>query len=323
MLVRRVRFLVTRVPKTRFSQKVEESTGKASSEQKLEEEVYTEEEVHQPRNIYWVWTKRAIGVALGYTALTTLYTAVKRAYYPQLYWTIFEVDPFRRYAHKTCSAANDAYEFLFSPPLKALLPMKPPLRTETNKKTLVLNFEGVLYSKDFQARDGLVIHLRPGFYKFIQQVLPHYEVLLYSEEDTNFMSEVIQTIDPTMRYFPWFAGQEFMVRTPEGYRKDLKLVNRDLKKIIVVDFQPERYINTLDNVLAIGKYNGEEEDHALRDLGALLSHLASLPLKEARKEVQKYGGKEAVKNFAKGMQEKINEQNARKDRFKMKKTLFH
>ena len=71
------------------------------------------------------------------------------------------------------------------------MPDEPPIVNKLLRKTLVLNFEGTLYSKDFSAGEGVIIHLRPGFRKFLNDMSKKYDLVLYSNEDTAFMSEVV------------------------------------------------------------------------------------------------------------------------------------
>jgi hypothetical protein len=54
--------------------------------------------------------------------------------------------------------------------LKKFLPDEPPFVKSMLKKTLVLNFEGTMYSKDHKAGEGLVVHLRPGFRKLLKEL---------------------------------------------------------------------------------------------------------------------------------------------------------
>ena len=102
---------------------------------------------------------------------------------------------------------------------------------------MVLNFEGTMYSKDMKNGEGLVIHLWPGFREFIKEMLWLYEIVIFSNEDMGFLSEVIRTIDPYNTYFPMFFGHEFMLTKVNGKYKDLKYINRNRKWLIVIDFK--------------------------------------------------------------------------------------
>ena len=291
--------------------------------QENSEEAMLEEDVTYQRNIYWLWTKRLMIFFVSYTAAMLLYCIIKFRSQERIQSSTLEVYPFYPIAKKIYDWSASAYSFIFSPPVVQLLPPKLPIKTEVHKKTLVLNFEGTLYAKDFKAQDGLIIHLRPGFHKFMQQVSNEYEVLLYSEEDTSFMGEVIQTIDPSGRIFPWFAGHEFMVWTTNGYRKDIKLVNRDPRKIVIVDMKKDIYANSPDNVLTLKKYDGQEEDSSLRDLSLFLHYLANPSIRDVRSEIKNYGGEEAVSNYAKKWQSRASGQESKKSWFRPPNKLIN
>ena len=60
--------------------------------------------------------------------------------------------------------------FIRYPPVKKFLPDEPPFNKSLLRKTLVLNFEGTMYSKDIKFGEGLMVHLRPGFRKLIKEL---------------------------------------------------------------------------------------------------------------------------------------------------------
>lgn len=177
------------------------------------------------------------------------------------------------------------------------LPDEPPFNKELLRKTLVINFEGTMYAKDMKNGEGLVIHLRPGFRKFLKEMQNKYEIVIYSKEDGNFLGEVIRTIDPYMMYFPFYFGNEFLVTRPSGMYKDLRYLNRKLNKVVAVDLE-DCYLNNKNNTIKMGKYSGEEDDKELKQLILFLNHLAKSEVRDVRKEISKYGGFEnALHNY--------------------------
>lgn len=109
--------------------------------------------------------------------------------------------------------------------MKKFLPDQPPFHKSMIKKTLVLNFEGTMYSKDHKAGDGLVVHLRPGFRKLLKELAQKFEIVIFSKEDTNFLSDVIKTIDPYEMYFPFYFGNEFLLVKASGMYRDMQYLN--------------------------------------------------------------------------------------------------
>ena len=200
--------------------------------------------------------------------------------------------------------SQQSYDFFMKPPMTKFLPDQPPLRTAMLNKTLVLNFEGTMYSKDFEAGQGILLHLRPGFQKFIDEMSKLYEIVIFSEEDSQFLAEAVMTIDPLQRYFTWVFGREFLVFNGGRYVKDLTLLNRDPRKVVVVDFDPAMYKGEPENLVLLEKYRGQEEEDSLRYLAAFLNHLSNPNVKDVRKEIKKFGGTESLEGFKKEVQER-------------------
>lgn len=61
-------------------------------------------------------------------------------------------------------------------------------------------------------------------------------------------------------YFPFYFGNEFLLTKTNGSFRDLSYLNRDPKKVVVIDFEKDSYLNNKDNVIKISQYNGEKDD---------------------------------------------------------------
>lgn len=44
--------------------------------------------------------------------------------------------------------------------------------------------------------EGIMLNLWPGMRKFLKEMAQKYEIVLFSKEDTTFMKEIVETIDP-------------------------------------------------------------------------------------------------------------------------------
>ena len=99
-----------------------------------------------------------------------------------------------------------------------------------------------MYSKDHKAGDGLVVYLRPGFRKLLKELAQKYELVIFSKEDTNFLTDVIKTIDPYQMYFPFYFGNEFLLVKTNGMYRDMSYLNRDPKKTVIIDFEKDSYL---------------------------------------------------------------------------------
>ena len=227
----------------------------------------------------------------------------------------FYIKPIYSSSSWVIEKCQEGYNYIRYPPMKKFLPDEPPINKQMLRKTLVLNFEGTLYSKDFKAGEGLVLHLRPGFRKFIKDMTPKYEIVIYTKEDTNFINEVVQTIDPFQTYLHWYFGNEFLSTYSNGLYKDLKFLNRGMDRVVVVDFDKDIYLNNKNNVIFMEEYDGQKKDESLKDLSLFLNHLSDVKVRDVRREIKKYGGFKAVGNYKESLQSKI-------DKIKKKRSFF-
>jgi import inner membrane translocase subunit TIM50 len=68
--------------------------------------------------------------------------------------------------------------------------------------------------------------------------------------------------------------------------KDISILNRDLRRVLVVDKDSEGFSMYPDNGIVIPEWNGDENDRALFDTIAFIDHLHSHDVKDIRKEIQ-------------------------------------
>lgn len=99
-------------------------------------------------------------------------------------------------------------------------------------------------------------------------------MVIFSKEDTNFLSDVIKTIDPYQMYFPFYFGNEFLLVKANGMYRDMQYLNWDPKWTVIVDFEKNSYLNAKDNIIKVSRYEGETEDQEIKKLLFLLNHLA-------------------------------------------------
>lgn len=80
----------------------------------------------------------------------------------------------------------------------------------------------------------------------------------------------LNSVDPKHRFISNVFGKESMVWRSGGYVKDLKYLNRDLRKIVVVDRNKENVKSQPENVILLSDYDGNNEDQELSKLLLLL-----------------------------------------------------
>jgi import inner membrane translocase subunit TIM50 len=150
-------------------------------------------------------------------------------------------------------------QFITQPPSKKLL--ADPVHPDFHPKTLVLNLTGTLVKSEYIFGKGNKTIVRPGLDHFLQRLISKYEIIIFAEEDSALIQNSMNSVDPKHRYISSFFGKESMVWRNGGYVKDLKYLNRDLRKVIVVDRIKDNVKNQPENVILLPEFDGNKDDH--------------------------------------------------------------
>uniref|UniRef100_T1JC09 FCP1 homology domain-containing protein n=1 Tax=Strigamia maritima TaxID=126957 RepID=T1JC09_STRMM len=115
--------------------------------------------------------------------------------------------------------------------------------------TLVMEMTGILVHPDWTYKTGWRFKKRPAVDYFLQQIGPPlYEVVIYTSE--------------------------------QGF--DLSCLNRDLSKVIFIDWNEKSFQMQPENALKLKKWQGNDEDRSLVDLAAFLRTVATSEVDDVR-----------------------------------------
>ena len=121
-----------------------------------------------------------------------------------------------------------------------------------------------------QYKTGYRFKKRPALEYFLDVVgYPNFELVIYTSEPPMSAYSVVDQIDPRQRiaYRLFRDCTKYM----DGHHvKDLSKLNRDLSKVIFVDFDSAAAKLNPENVLRVPKWDGSMSDTALVDLAELL-----------------------------------------------------
>lgn len=193
--------------------------------------------------------------------------------------------------------------FLYKPTIETFLPDEMPLHPSIKPRTLIISFENLLYHKNYEAGSGIILDLRPGLRKFLKDLSQFYEIILYSDEESQFMDEVIGSIDPNHQFLKFSFGRECFAMHKGKYMKDYDYFNRDFKDVVIVDFDDKINYNRKENIVLVKPYKGEDYDNTLSVLSKFLIRCRNAD--DVRTVIKQYGGYDAVKNFESKIQEKV------------------
>lgn len=119
---------------------------------------------------------------------------------------------------------------------------------------------------------GFEILKRPGLLKFLQEMGQTYELVVFGTEEsqvdtiyiiTQFVDEICEKLDQFELNIRYKLGKEATRWEKGRYVKDLRCLNRNLKNVVCIDFDPENVKYTPLNTIVIPEFNGDGKDREL------------------------------------------------------------
>lgn len=181
------------------------------------------------------------------------------------------------------------------PITKKLLPDAHLMDPNMPPYTLVLGLEDVLVHSNWSREHGWRIAKRPGLDYFIKYLSPYYELVIFSSQPSFTVDQIHRKIDPYQMIYP--LPREMTVYEDGGYVKDLSYLNRDLKKVVMVDADTHAVKNQPENAIVLSKWNGDPKDTTLIDLIPFLENLANLGYQDFREVLKSFEGKDIPVEF--------------------------
>ncbi|KAG8039238.1 hypothetical protein G9C98_003545 [Cotesia typhae] len=121
---------------------------------------------------------------------------------------------------------------------------------------------------------------RPGLDLFLDNLSQYFELVIYTSQPQATIAPVLASLDPKG------VAHKLMreaTRFIDGcHIKDLNALNRDLKKIIVVDWNPSNVKLHPDNLFKIPRWDGNDDDTTLFYLASFLKTVGSLDIVDVR-----------------------------------------
>jgi len=115
---------------------------------------------------------------------------------------------------------------------------------------------------------------------------PLFEIVIYTNEQAFTAYPVIEQLD--QNNFIWYKLFKDSTRYTEGkHLKDLNCLNRDLNKVIVIDWDKEA-ITSLRNQLTLPRWDGNMKDQTLVELAMMLRTIAESQVSDVREVLDYY-----------------------------------
>ena len=149
---------------------------------------------------------------------------------------------------------------------------------ENYKYSLILDLDETLIylqNKDSLKVDISSIVLRPNLHEFLHEMKSIYELIIFSENSKEYVEPIIDLIQKKENYFDYIICKPFITYDSRGNEiKDLSLLGRDLKNVIVVD-NIKQYYKNKENLICIKSFFGDinNDKRTLKLLGNILKEI--------------------------------------------------
>ncbi len=134
--------------------------------------------------------------------------------------------------------------------------------------------------------------LRPGLRKFLHSLTEYYELIVFTTGIKEYADQIINFIEKDEKYFSYRLYRDNAVIINNMYYKDLNILGRDLKKIIIIDDKKQHILQN-ENSIIIKPFISESEDNnndfILFDLILILIRIANEKPDDIRKSLKNYG----------------------------------
>ncbi|XP_061379462.1 mitochondrial import inner membrane translocase subunit TIM50-C-like [Danaus plexippus] len=194
-----------------------------------------------------------------------------------------------QYLRRTWKELTFYEKMIKEPSREKLLPdtLPPPYQPTY---TLVLEFTDVLVHPDWTYQTGWRFKKRPGVDQFLQTVAnSDYEVVIFTSENAFMIYPVLEKLDPENKFISYKLFRDSTHFIDGVHVKNLEGLNRDLSKVIVVDWNKEATKFQPENALTLKKWKGADDDTALLDLANLLQTIAMSNVTDVREVLRYYG----------------------------------
>ncbi|WVN87596.1 uncharacterized protein L203_102779 [Cryptococcus depauperatus CBS 7841] len=193
---------------------------------------------------------------------------------------------------------SELFDIFNKPAFKTLLPdpLPPP---HQRPYTLVIDLEGLLVHSSWDRVHGWRTAKRPGVDYFLGYLSQFYEIVLFTSQPLYTAAPVVEKIDPYQAFMPYRLFRESTRYVNGKVVKDLTYLNRDPRKVVVLDTNAEHVALQPENGIVIKPWDGRSGDKGLIDMIPFLESIGIFAPADVRPILQAYAGKDIPIEYAK------------------------
>ncbi|CCH57855.1 hypothetical protein TBLA_0A00540 [Henningerozyma blattae CBS 6284] len=175
---------------------------------------------------------------------------------------------------------NSMFKYFQEPPFPDLLPPPPPPPYQ-RPLTLVLTLEDLLVHSEWSQKHGWRTAKRPGVDYFLGYLSQYYEIVLFSSNYMMYSDRIAEKLDPIHAFVSYNLFKEHCLYKDGVHIKDLSKLNRDEKKVLIIDVDPNSYKLQPENAIPMKPWDGQMDDKLIR-LIPFLEYLATQQVSDVR-----------------------------------------
>ncbi len=132
----------------------------------------------------------------------------------------------------------------------------------------------VIYVEPKQHRAiQLNVIIRPYAVQMLAQLAPYYELVVFTAANKIYADTVLGILDPSGTLFDYRIYRDSCIRMNNCFVKDLRILNRDLASVSIVDDSIVAFSSQLENGICVPPFNGNRSDAELAMLWIFLRQI--------------------------------------------------
>ena len=145
------------------------------------------------------------------------------------------------------------------------------------KYTLMINLDNLAYCNNMTNIYNINIEknkkviLRPEILQFLQEMKQIYELILFSNNSLDYISKILKNFENNEKYFEYILSNNQLVFEKDGSIKNIDLLGRDIKNIIILDKDQSIQKLNKENIIYVKPFYGN-----INEDGNILSNLTDI-----------------------------------------------
>ncbi|CAE7798336.1 ctdspl2 [Symbiodinium sp. KB8] len=117
------------------------------------------------------------------------------------------------------------------------------------------------------------VRKRPFLDRFLAAVAQKFEVIIFTASQQVYAERLLDLLDPKRQYISHRLFRDSCLNVEGNFLKDLTVVNRDLRKAVLVDNSPHAFGYQIDNGIPIESWFEDKND---KEVCAVVSPVVSI-----------------------------------------------